>query len=113
MELTKEQNQAIADLYLTPLLALVDGVLANPVFLKTAELSLEKLRDNLSTSQAISGILLDMNDVDKRAIETKTYEAAIKLLQVRQNQRAETIKLAEKKGREQTGLQQIRTAMGF
>ncbi len=109
MEITKEQTQAIADLYLTPLLSLVDGVLANPVFLKTAEASLEKLRDNLGTSQALSGILLDMNDVDKRAVETETYKVAIKLLQIRQKQRTKTIELHQGK----VNRQQIRQALGF
>ena len=113
MEITKEQTQAIADLYLTPLLALVDGVLQNPVFLKTAEASLEKLSNNLSTSQAIAGIMLDMNDVDKRAVEFETYEAAIKLLRTRQKQRTETIELSVKKLKEETARREVRRAMGF
>lgn len=113
MEITKEQTQAIADLYLTPLLSLIDCVLANPVFLKTAVASLKSMQRNLSTSQAISGILLNMNDVDKRAVEVETYKAAIELLQIRQKQRVKTIELHKKKQEEETNLQQVRNALGF
>ena len=113
MKITKIQTQAIADLYLTPLLALVDGVLMNPVFLKTAELSLDKMSANLSTSQALSGMLLDMNDVDKRAVEFETYKVAIKLLQVRQAQREKIIELHKTKEGQRAGMEQMRKAMGF
>ena len=113
MEITKEQTQDIADLYLTPLLSLVDVVLVDPEFLKTAEASLEKLRENLSTCQAISGIMLNMEDVDKRAIEFETYKAAIKMLQVRQKQRLATIELHAKKQIKALGMRQLKNAMGF
>ncbi len=109
MKITKKQTQNIADSYLTPLLSLVDTVLAGPEFLKTAEASLEKMGENLSTCQAVSGIMLDMDDVDKRAIEFETYKAAIKLLQVRQKQQLATIELHAKN----QGMRQLKNAMGF
>lgn len=92
MEVTKEMNQQLADLYLNPLLNIVDITLTNPELLIIAETSLEKMEANQSTAQAVSGIMLDMNDVDKRQVELETFKVAVELLRVRSRQRCETIK---------------------
>lgn len=109
MEVTKEVNQMIAELYLQPVIKIVDAVLQNPVFLKSAEASLRDMKSTLGTAQAVSGILLDMNDVDIRAVQCKTYEAAIKLLQTRHEQQQKTIEAKSK----QCSLKKLQESMGF
>ncbi len=105
----QEINESIAELYLMPLLELVDSVLQNPVFLKSAEKSLEEMQSNLGAAQAISGIMLPMEDVDKRIVEVETYKAAINLLKKREGQQKKTIELHENKST-QAG---IRNIFGF
>ena len=113
MAISKETSEAIVALYLEPLLELVDGVLNNPVFLKSAEETLESMEDNLSSSRAISGILLDMDDVDLRGFQVKTFKVAIELLKVRNTQSQKTIELKGNQARNKIGLDEVRKAMGY
>ena len=113
MTISKNTSEAIAELYLTPLLELVDGVLANPVFLKSAKETLESMQDNFSTSQAVSGILLDMDEVDLRGFQIKTFKVAINLLEARDEQRKKTIELKGNQAKQQNGLHEFRKAMGY
>ncbi len=109
MEVTQEMNQALADLYLKPLLEIVDIALSNPTLLVTAELSLGKMKENQSTAQAVSGIMLDMGDVNKRQVELDTFGVAIELLRVRSKQRGETVGVHKDK----IARSDIAEAMGF
>ena len=113
MAISKETSEAIAELYLKPLLELVDGALQNPVFLKTAEETLESMKNNLSTSRAVSGILLEMDEVDLRGFQVETFEVAIKLLKVRDKQQRKTVELKGKQISGQNGLDQFRKSMAY
>ena len=109
MKVTKETSQMIAELYIEPVLAVVDSVLQNPIFLKIAEATSDQMEKNQNTARAVSGIMLDMADVDKREVELKMFKAAIELLRVRDNQRKKTIQLAQQKENES----KIKAVLGF
>ena len=71
--------------------------------------SLEKMEENQSTAQAVSGIMLDMGAVDKRQAELETYKIAVQLLKIRDKQRSETARV-HKDG---IARRDIAEAMGF
>ncbi len=109
MEVTGIENQMLADVYLNPLLAIVDVALLNPELLEIAETSLGRMRDSQSTAQAVSGIMLDMGEVDKRQVMYETFKVAVKLMQTRKKQQSEIVKVHKDK----IARRDIAEAMGF
>ncbi len=114
MKPTLEQNELLADIYLKPLLAIVDLSLSpGGNILEIAEGSLEQMGKNLSTAQAVAGIMIDLEDVEKRKVQTDTFKAAVLLLKVRSQQRKETIKLDDLKTLRDDNKKKLQNALGF
>ena len=114
MELTKERNQNIADLLLKPVLDVIDAALdIDGNIAEDCEELVKKMGSTLSTAQAISGLLLRMSAVDKRALQVETFKTFSKLLSQRKKQRDETIAIMAREETNKCHLKNLSASMGF
>ena len=112
--LTKERSQQIATLLLKPIVEQIDFALRiDPNMADDCEQLVKTMGKNLSTAQAVSGILLNMDSVDKRVLEYQTFKAVVKLVIQRKKQQVETVEIAAKAAKEKQGLNQTKKALGF
>ncbi len=95
----KQLNEDLAMVFVEPVMNIVDLTLKMPVLLETAAKSLESMGANMSSAQAVSGLLLDMDDVDKRQVSYETFRAAVALLRARKKQQEIVVSIHEKKGK--------------
>ena len=95
---TKQLNEDLAMVCIEPVMNILDLTLKMPVLLETAAKSLESMGDNMSRAQAVSGMLLDMDDVDNRQAIYETFRAVVALLRARKKQQELAISIHKNKG---------------
>ena len=105
----KQMSEDLAMVFIEPVMGIVDLVLKMPAIVEHAESSLTSMADNLSRAQAVSGMLLDMDDVDNRQASYETFKAAVALLQVRKKQQELAVSIHSKKG----NMVDVAKMMGF
>ena len=112
-KVTRLDSENISLLLLSPVLNLIDGALQDDdLFEKLSQLK-TNMKQNQSTAQAVSGMLLDMEEVDKRELLLKTFIKFVELVEARKYQIDETARLVVKQKSQQIGMSKLRNAMGF
>ncbi len=112
--MTEEKAQKIADTLLKPILNIIDeALLADENLVDDCNASLESMGKNLSTAQAMSGILLKMAAVDKQALLHETFKAFCKLVIHRKNQREITTKIAIRELKNECASRDLHKALGL
>ena len=110
----REFSEMVAESIIEPINNVVDLALQlDDSLVEKLEDTLREMINNQSQAQAISGMLLDMDDVDLRQVQLATFKDMVKYIKQRQFQRDETIRIKSKKRASSANLASLRSAMGF
>lgn len=74
---------------------------------------LSGMNENQSRAEAISGMLLNMDEVDLRGVQLETFRKLIKYIKQRAEQRRETVRIKGKMSAESNNIDELKKVMGF
>lgn len=110
----REFSVMVAESIIEPINGIVDMALhLNDDLVGKLDETLKDMKRNQSQAQAISGILLDMDDVDLRQVQLETFKKLVDFIKQRAEQREETIKIKSKKRVSADNMAGLKEAMGF